>query len=874
MLHGPCGPAYPNAPCMEKGVCSKNYPKDFQEETKLPHDGHGYPLYARPNNGRVIEKNGFLFDNRWVVPHNEYLSVKFDCHINIEFIGSFLTIKYVYKYVHKGVDVSTIGIENIKDKDEVTRFINARTIDPYDAHWRMSEYRVQERFPAVQKLAIHTEGQHQVIFKEGHALKALESVKDTTLMAYFKLNQEDENARQYKYQDIPKYFTWNENKWSKRKKQPLDGEVPRTIGRINNVSPVQGERFYLRLLLNHIKGAKSFSELKMFNGDMFETYKETCLEMGLLEDDSEWMYSLGEISSSGSAKQLRSSFAVILQYCRPSEPRKIFEHFEDSMSDDFIYQTMKNSKCSRDTVDDEKIKNQVLLALDEELSEMGGSIKDFPDMPQPVALTEEEREARIIQEEHYDISQQMDFLDTMIPLLTTEQSTLCDNIYEAVHSSPDKKVRKLFILNSPGGYGKTFVLKAIAARIRSEGGIVICVASTGLAAQNLEGGRTAHSRFKIPIDIFEDSTCSIKAQGTLAKLIKLAKLVIWDEVFSCHRYNVEAVERTFRDILNSNETFGDKVFCFGGDPRQTLPVIRRGGRAQIVRACIQMSPLYALMQEHRLSQNMRTDAEEIEFSEYIMKIGNGEEEVLAEIGENVIQIQDDYLVDTLEELIDSTFPDLEFGSDNVIDGCIYTPLNRHVHIINDICIEKYPGDSKSYLSADSILEDDHKESVPNEYLNAMTPSGLPDHHLTLKMGAPVMLLRNLQAGTAVSLRNGTRMIVIQMMERALEVEVAVGINKGLRVFLPRIPHYDKSGDYPFTIVRRQFPVRLAFSVTINKGQGQENERVGLDLPAPVFAHGQLYTGMSRGKRRSMVKIRIGDNEEGLTDNIVYKELLT
>ena len=66
---------------------------------------------------------------------------------------------------------------------------------------------------------------------------------------------------------------------------------------------------------------------------------------------------------------------------------------------------------------------------------------------------------------------------------------------------------------------------------------------------------------------------------------------------------------------------------------------------------------------------------------------------------------------------------------------------------------------------------------------------------------------------------------------------------------------------------------MAFSVTINKGQGQENERVGLDLPAPVFAHGQLYTGMSRGKRGSMVKLRIGDNDEGFTDNIVYPELL-
>ena len=67
---------------------------------------------------------------------------------------------------------------------------------------------------------------------------------------------------------------------------------------------------------------------------------------------------------------------------------------------------------------------------------------------------------------------------------------------------------------------------------------------------------------------------------------------------------------------------------------------------------------------------------------------------------------------------------------------------------------------------------------------------------------------------------------------------------------------------------------MAFSVTINKGQGQENERVGLDLPAPVFAHGQLYTGMSRGKRGSMVKLRIGDNDEGFTDNIVYPELLS
>jgi hypothetical protein len=246
--------------------------------------------------------------------------------------------------------------------------------------------------------------------------------------------------------------------------------------------------------------------------------------MGLLEDDNEWMYSLEEVSIHGSAKQMRSTFAVILQYCRPTEPRKIFEQFSDDMSDDFIYQSMKDKKCLRDAIDHEKILNLVLLAIDEELSQMGGSLSDFRDMPQPVALSEEEKQARVIQDELYDTSKQNNFLQIWMPLLNPEQSSLCEEIFLAVHSPIDSKCQRIHILNSPGGYGKTLVLKVIAARIRSEEGIVICVASTGLAAQNLEGGRTAHSRFKIPIDILEDSSCSIKAQSSLAKLIKMSKL--------------------------------------------------------------------------------------------------------------------------------------------------------------------------------------------------------------------------------------------------------------------------------------------------------------------------------------------------------------
>ena len=135
-----------------------------------------------------------------------------------------------------------------------------------------------------------------------------------------------------------------------------------------------------------------------------------------------------------------------------------------------------------------------------------------------------------------------------------------------------------------------------------------------------------------------------------------------------------------------------------------------------------------------------------------------------------------------------------------------------------------------------------------------------------------MLLRNLQAGPDRTLKNGTRMVVLQMMDKVIECQIAVGTNKGENIFLPRIPLYDRSGEFPFTFIRRQFPIRLAFAVTINKGQGQENERVGIYLPQPVFAHGQLYTAFSRGKRASAVKVFIMGNNEGITDNIVYREL--
>ena len=144
MLHGPCGPAYPNAVCMKDGKCSKGFPKPLAEVTKANVDG--FPVYKRsrrPTGTLII--NGKEYDNatinQWVVPYNPYLSQKYDCHINVEVCTALSVIKYLYKYVYKGSDKAIITIETVRgegqqsrlEPNEILRFLSARYLSPVEA---------------------------------------------------------------------------------------------------------------------------------------------------------------------------------------------------------------------------------------------------------------------------------------------------------------------------------------------------------------------------------------------------------------------------------------------------------------------------------------------------------------------------------------------------------------------------------------------------------------------------------------------------------------------------------------------------------------------------------------------------------------------
>jgi ATP-dependent DNA helicase PIF1 len=118
-----------------------------------------------------------------------------------------------------------------------------------------------------------------------------------------------------------------------------------------------------------------------------------------------------------------------------------------------------------------------------------------------------------------------------------------------------------------------------------------------------------------------------------------------------------------------------------------------------------------------------------------------------------------------------------------------------------------------YHNVDSIVQGKQRGVFPTEFLNSLSMLGVPPHTLTLQEGCPVILLWNMPGGLA----NGTRLIVVKLMEHIIDAEIATGPDKGMRVFIPRLNIIPSDMErMPFTLCQRQFPLRPAFAMTINK----------------------------------------------------------
>ncbi|XP_047141334.1 ATP-dependent DNA helicase PIF1-like [Hydra vulgaris] len=253
-----------------------------------------------------------------------------------------------------------------------------------------------------------------------------------------------------------------------------------------------------------------------------------------------------------------------------------------------------------------------------------------------------------------------------------------------------------------------------------------------------------HGLIKLPVPVLETSTCNVTPNSIHGRFLRQISLYLLDEASMIPKYALSAIDKLLQDICNNNFPFGGKVILMGGDFRQILPVVKRGRPAEVIESCLKCSEHWKYVQRFSLTVNMRVQREEEEFFKWLLQLGSGTLPVKPE--------------DPLRGCIE--IPEQCFLKEaDYAKRAILTPTNFDSLAINKEVLHRLPSDVKTYLSSDSIDTDDLNEinNFPAEFLNSLTPSGMPVHCLKLKIGAVTMLLRNLDLKGGLC--NGTRLMV-------------------------------------------------------------------------------------------------------------------
>lgn len=551
-------------------------------------------------------------------------------------------------------------------------------------------------------------------------------------------------------------------------------------------------------------------------------------------------------------KQLRCLFVRILIHCQPIHPEELWEEFKEAMSQDYgrLYGNIEGEK-------------QAYIKINSMLSTEGYNISMYPTMQQ-INDWENVNDLFIEGLTIETGSQQYESLNE-------RQKEIVDVILEkcncnTVESSAESSC---FYIDGPGGSGKTYVYITLYNLLKQKGKTVCTMAYTGIAATLLPHGKTVHKTFGLPVPLFSDSFSNIKSNSKEADYLRSVDVFIWDEAPVAPRYALDIIDRTLRDFSNCDIPFGGKIMILGGDFRQLLPVKINATRFETVNLSIKFSILWGCFRKFSLTQNMRALPQEQEFSKFLLKVGNG---ILNDTDSN-LEVPQRCITNTdiVEHIYGEIIRQKRFV--DMTKCAILSARNADVEELNKNVVELLDiNTERIYTSVDSVENCDNgdiNEAILPEYLNTLNPPLFPPYELKLRTNCIVMLIRNLSISEGLC--NGTRLLILELGNNILRCIILTGDKRGDIVFINRITLYCENV-YPFTFKRRQFPIKLAFAMTINKSQGQTFEQVGIDLRKDVFTHGQLYVAFSRVRSWEGLKIYLGNQRNNTVKNYVFHEL--
>jgi PIF1-like helicase/Helitron helicase-like domain at N-terminus len=880
-LHGPC--ALHN--CLHDGACCKGFPKPFSEETVRGPDGE-WILKRRESSPTFTKeitidrkKQSHVYTAQYVSEYNRTLTSLLRCHCNVTLCRSVNAIIYLFGYIFKSNPTVDVSLHVKPDADAIERFSSGRVLCGNEGAHKLLGLLTMRCSHSIRDLDIELPGTEVVYFHDHDSFDDIAAKREkvegrTMLAAYFAFNKQYPHL-QIVYDEILRYAVWNsDSRTFTLRKRKVDSLKP-FVESLPYISINAGERYYLKLLLLYVKSPTCWSDLytvrcndEVVSFEGRDQFRNTAEALGLMDGLKHIIAALDETCLMKKAKVVRSTFAVAVCSLHPQDLRDLFQRYEKSMASDLLHVYLRvNPRCLDEGENvPVEISNYCLLVIQNALEKVDLSLLDFNLSGGPLNSKQVNLDLqRLLGKQYIDpldsgtiMTQQDPGTDFKRDFLsfTEEQRKVFEVIKERISASDDSQ-RNLMFLGAPAGTGKTFFLNTLIKYALSEGLSFIVVASTGVAANLLIGGATAHKTFSIPLNCPAGTSASINVKSKLAQRIRDSSLVIWDEcvTVSCHVF--EAVSSAFKDIMRSERHFGDKRMLFVGDFRQTMPIVNHdtsfaGGADISIKKSrfwreTEIFPPFSVNLRARLAameDKKASDAYE-GWAQFVASVGSGSAPEGDVAGSVRLPLQNCVIGGGVEKFLMRFFNPSKFSPYDMAKHGVVTATHVDCNMLNSEVLNLLPGKAVCYDSVDSF---DDKKYDSKTFLAAFNPVELPPAKLVLKEGCIVMLMRNISP--KLGLCNGTKCIVTSLNADSIGLEVVSGRNHGYRfnMFRVSLETNEPLGGIQFR--REQFPLHLAYATTVHKCQGQTLSKCGLYLPDKNFAHGMLYVAISRVGRPS------------------------